>query len=176
MLFLFKFFPLFSSSLVRFAALSFFKSTYPYSEQEKMPNQSCKVATTFSFFGVFGTPVLWVSSDLLFCLFVLFPFFSSVFPIFFFHQKPDVFDPENCGTVDDLHNTQKESNQQKHRTCLFTDACQHFPFLALPKQQHTSCIDRRHAVKLVSHNTWSYGHADKEQSYTQKVFSETKQH
>ena len=95
-----------------------------------------------------------------------FLFFPSVFPIFFFRQKPDVFDPENHGTVDDLHNTQKESNQQKHHTCLFTDACCHFSFLALPKQQHTSCIDRHYAVKPVPHNTWSYSHADKEQSHT----------
>ena len=85
-----------------------------------------------------------------------------------------MFDPENHGTVDDLRNTQKESNQQKHCMCLFTDACQHFPFLALPKQQHTSCIDRCHAVKPVPHNTWLYGHANKEQSHTQKVFSKMK--
>ena len=106
--------------------------------------------------------------------FVLTPFFRQFFSFSFFRQKPDAFDPENRGTVDDLHNTQKESNQQKHHTCLFTDAYQHSPFLALPKQQHTSCIDRCHAVKPVLHNTWSYGHADIEQSHTQKASSETK--
>ena len=129
MLFLFKFY-FFVFFFFGLHCDSFFLSQYTLIQNRKRCQTSfAKSLPLFPCLSVFGISVLWLSSDLLFCLFVLSPFFLSVFPIFFFRQKPDVFDPENCGTVDNLRNTQKESNQQKHRTCLFTDACQHFPFL-----------------------------------------------
>src|SRR5205807_4360730 len=97
-----------------------FSSQHTFTQNRKRCQTSlAKLLSLFSF----GTPILWLSLDLLFCLFVLFSFFLSVFFIFIFCQKPDVFDSENHDTIDDICNTQKESNQQKHCTCLFTDTC-----------------------------------------------------
>src|SRR5256714_15484667 len=88
MLFLFKFFFLCFLLLWSALWLFLFLSQHTFTQNRKRCQTSlAKSLPFFPSLGVFGTPVLWLSSDLLFCLFVFSPFFSSVFPIFFFHQK-----------------------------------------------------------------------------------------
>src|SRR2546423_4837595 len=85
MLFLFKFFFLCFLLLWSALWLFLFLSQHTFTQNRKRCQTSlAKSLPFFPSLGVFGTPVLWLSSDLLFCLFVLFSFFSSVFPFSFF--------------------------------------------------------------------------------------------
>jgi len=78
---------LFSSSLVRSAILSIFKSIYLYSEQEKMPNWYCKVVSTFPIFRCFWyfRPLVVIGPSVL--PFVFSPFLLPVFPFSFFAKN-----------------------------------------------------------------------------------------
>src|SRR6185369_16822134 len=125
MLFLFKFFSFVFFFFGPLCGSFFFKSNIPLlrtGKDAKLVLQSrCPpfpLLQVFLVFPSFGCHRTFCSA------FLFLPLsFCQFFPIFFFRQKPDAFYPENHGAVDDLCNTQKESHQQKHCTCLFTDAC-----------------------------------------------------
>src|SRR6185369_2139870 len=87
MLFLFKFFPLFSSSLVRSAVLSILSQYTSTQNRKRCQTGIAKSFPLFPFSGVFGTPVLWLSSDLLFCLLSFPLFLLPVFPFSFFAKN-----------------------------------------------------------------------------------------
>src|SRR2546423_3625981 len=87
---------------------------------------------------------------------LIFPlYFASFFHFLFFCKKPDVFDSENHGTVDDLCNTQKESHQQKHCMCLFTDTCMWFFFSGKMPDSNTPSASIATIWSHQHHTTWS---------------------